>query len=80
MESSKTDQYWENPSLVIAHMGELTCPVGMMEKYFSMGELEETPKEVRVSGNNGDQRRQQSGKLSLHPQARRHSSSGPRKS
>ena len=41
--SSKTDQYREGSSLVIAHTGEPTCPVGMMEKYFRMGELEKTP-------------------------------------
>ena len=48
--SSKTDQYREGSSLVIARTGELTCPVGMMEKYFSMGELEKTPKECVVRG------------------------------
>ena len=30
--SSKTYQYQEGSSLVIARTGELTCPVGMMEK------------------------------------------------
>ena len=42
--SSKTDQYREGSSLVIARTGGLTCPVGMMEKYFLMGELNHTPK------------------------------------
>ncbi|KAL5473775.1 hypothetical protein EMCRGX_G028330 [Ephydatia muelleri] len=39
--SSKTDQYREGSSLVIARTGGLTCPVGMMEKYFLM---DHTPK------------------------------------
>ena len=42
--SSKTDQYREGSSLVIARTGGLTCPVGMMEKYFLMGEWNHTPK------------------------------------
>lgn len=29
--SSKTDQFRDGDSLVIAHTGTLTCPVGMME-------------------------------------------------
>ena len=37
--SSKTDQYREGASLVIAHMGTATCPVSMMQRYFSMGHL-----------------------------------------
>ena len=37
--SSKTDQYREGSSLVIARTGTLTCPVAMMEKYFFMGGL-----------------------------------------
>ena len=37
--SSKTDQYREGSSLVIARTGTLTCPVAMMEKYFFMGSL-----------------------------------------
>ena len=31
-------------------MGEPTCPVSMMEKYFRMGELESTPKECVFRG------------------------------
>ena len=37
--SSKTDQYREGASLVIAHTGTPTCPVSMMQRYFSMGQL-----------------------------------------
>ena len=48
--SSKTDQYRDGSSLVIARTGELTCPVGMMEKYFRMGDLENTPKECVFRG------------------------------
>ena len=48
--SSKTDQYREGSSLVIARTGEPTCPVGMMEKYFRMGELGKTPKECVFRG------------------------------
>eukprot|EP00731_Ephydatia_muelleri_P005241 Em0002g1417a len=48
--SSKTDQYREGSSLVIARTGGLTCPVGMMEKYFQMGELNHTPKACVFQG------------------------------
>ena len=48
--SGKTDQYWEGSSLVIARTGEQTCPVAMIEKYFRMGELENTPKECVFRG------------------------------
>ena len=37
--SSKTDQYREGSSLVVARIGTPTCPVAMMERYFSMGGL-----------------------------------------
>ena len=37
--SSKTDQYREGASLVIARTGTATCPVSMMQRYFSMGRL-----------------------------------------
>ena len=37
--SSKTDQYRECASLVIARTGTATCPVSMMQRYFSMGQL-----------------------------------------
>ena len=37
--SSKTDQYREGASLVIACTGTPTCPVSMMQRYFSMGQL-----------------------------------------
>ena len=37
IESSKTDQYRDGASLVIAHTGQVTCPVAMMERYCLMG-------------------------------------------
>ena len=37
--SSKTDQYREGASLVNARTGPPTCPVSMMQKYFSMAGL-----------------------------------------
>ena len=37
--SSKTDQFREGASLVIARTGTLTCPVGMMERYYNMAGL-----------------------------------------
>ena len=40
IESSKTDQYQNGASLVIARTGQVTCPVGMMERYFRMGEVD----------------------------------------
>ena len=42
IESSKTDQYREGVSLVIAHTGQVTCPVAMMERYCLMGEVDHT--------------------------------------
>ena len=39
IESSKTDQYREGASLVIARTGQVTCPVAMMERYCRMGEV-----------------------------------------
>ena len=44
VQSSKTDQYREGASLVIARTGLPTCPVAMMERYFHRGELESTHK------------------------------------
>ena len=40
--SSKTDQFRDGDSLGIARMGTLTCPVGMMERYFHKAGLEHT--------------------------------------
>ena len=40
--SSKTDQYREGASLVIARTGTPTCPVSMMQKYFCMAGLSHT--------------------------------------
>ena len=37
--SSKTDQYREGSSLVVARTGTETCPVSMLERYFTMGGL-----------------------------------------
>ena len=37
IESSTTDQYQNGASLVIAHTGQVICPVGMMKHYFRMG-------------------------------------------
>ena len=37
--SSKTDQFREGASLVIARTGTSTCPVGMMERYYTMAGL-----------------------------------------
>ena len=39
IKSSKTDQFREGASLVVARMGASTCPVEMMERYFRMGHL-----------------------------------------
>ena len=40
--SSKTDQYREGASLVIARTGTPTCPVSMMQKYCCMAGLSHT--------------------------------------
>ena len=37
--SSKTDQFREGASLVIARTGTPTCPVSMMQKYFKIAGL-----------------------------------------
>ena len=37
--SSKTDQFREGASLVIAYTCTSTCPVGMMERYYTMAGL-----------------------------------------
>eukprot|EP00731_Ephydatia_muelleri_P012648 Em0006g1542a len=42
IESSKTDQYREGASLVIAHTGQVIWPVAMMERYCLMGEVDHT--------------------------------------
>ena len=42
IKSSKTDQYREGASLVIARTGQVTCPVAMMERYCHMGEIDHT--------------------------------------
>ena len=37
--SSKTDQYRQGDSVLVARTGSPTCPVAMMERYFAMAEL-----------------------------------------
>ena len=39
IKSSKTDQFREGASLVVARTGLSTCPVAMMERYFCLGNL-----------------------------------------
>lgn len=39
IKSSKTDQFREGASLVVARTGLSTCPVAMMERYFRLGNL-----------------------------------------
>ena len=40
IESSKTEQYRDGASLLIARTGQVMCPVGMMERYCRMGEVD----------------------------------------
>ena len=37
--ASKTDQYRQGDSIIVARTGTKTCPVAMMERYFLMGSL-----------------------------------------
>ena len=37
--SSKTDQYWQGDSLLVARTGSPTCPVAMLERYFTQADL-----------------------------------------
>ena len=37
--SSKTDQYWQGDTVLIAATSSPTCPVSMMERYFSQAKL-----------------------------------------
>ena len=39
VKSSKTDQYRQGESIIVARTGTKTCPVAMMERYFSMAML-----------------------------------------
>ena len=48
--SSKTDQYREGASLVIARTGTATCPVSIMQRYFSMGQLVHESQDFIFSG------------------------------
>ena len=62
VQSSKTDQYREGASLVIACTGSVTCPVSMMERYFRVGKLEHTSHEMLFRGiNKGEQLRKAGG-------------------
>ena len=42
--SSKTDQYRQGDSVLVARTGSLTCPVAMLERYFAMAKLSCTSK------------------------------------
>ena len=42
--SSKTDQYRQGHSIVVARTGSPTCPVSMLEQYFNMGSLSQQSK------------------------------------
>ena len=58
--SSKTDQYREGASMVIACTGTPTCPVSTMQKYFSMAGLSHTSDKLFraiVSTKNGERLR-----------------------
>jgi hypothetical protein len=40
---SKTDQYREGAWVIVAETGTITCPVGMLKKYFLLGNLGQFP-------------------------------------
>ena len=42
--SSKTDQYRQGDSVVVARTGSPTCPVSMLERYFNMASLSQQSK------------------------------------
>ena len=48
--SSKTDQYRQGESLLIARTGQCTCPVEMMERYFVMGGISSGSDETLFRG------------------------------
>ena len=52
---SKIDQFCEGASVTVAHTGQPTCPVSMLEKYFAMITAQLTGKVI--SGNNSVQSR-----------------------
>ena len=65
--SSKTDQYREGARLTVARTGLPTCPVAMMERYFSLAELQHSSKERLFRGitvTKAGERLRQSGSLS----------------
>ena len=37
--SSKTDQYRQGDTVLVAHTGSPTCPVAMLERYYNLGGL-----------------------------------------
>ena len=39
IQSSKTDQWRKGDEVVISRMGSATCPVGMLERYLSLGKI-----------------------------------------
>lgn len=39
VQSSKTDQLRKDDEIVISRMGTDTCPVGMLEKYLTLGKI-----------------------------------------
>lgn len=41
--SSKTDQYRQGDTVLIAHTGSTTCPVAMMERYIEMANISPSP-------------------------------------
>ena len=67
IESSKTDQYRDGASVVIARTGQVTCPVGMMERYCRMGEVDHSSQAKLFRGivqNKGGERLRKNGGLS----------------
>ena len=42
LQSSKTDQYRQGDKVIVARTGSLTCPVAMMERYYSMATLSQS--------------------------------------
>ena len=48
IESSKTDQYRDEASWVF--VGQVICPVGIMEHYFRMGEIDHSSQAMLFRG------------------------------
>ena len=47
---SKIDQFCEGASVTVAHTGQPTCPVSMLEKYFAMAGLQHSSQERLFQG------------------------------